>query len=56
MIQLFKDKTTFINMHEQSSKNQDAIIKITQKNHEVLTKINKQLEVIDHKIDNIEKN
>ena len=42
-------------MHEQTTKNQDTIIKVTQKNQETLARINEQLALINHKIDKIEK-
>ena len=55
MVSLFKDKTSFVNMHEITTQNQEIIIKIAKKNQEVLSEINEQLASINSRIDKIEK-
>lgn len=54
MSRLFKDNIDFIDMHKISTNNQEIILEIVQKNQETLFKINKQLELLEKKINKIE--
>ncbi len=55
MVGLLKERISFVNMHEISTKNQYAIIKITKENQEILSEIKHTIIIINQKIDKIEK-
>ena len=54
MVKLFKDNIDFIDMHKISTNNQEVILEIVQKNQETLIKINRQLVLLEKKINKIE--